>query len=187
MGKEVLPEQLFKDRLKKLVDEIGSAEKLAKRTGMSSRIIGKYLSGDSLPGLDKLVALADAAEVNLQWLATGGGPMKGFVEKDLSRQDPRSREVRDNIAGYLDISYELTNEVRRTLDLVLGERKQDISADKLMTLLMTLIRFYSRNFLESPAYRLETMRQNIECLVELALPEKKREGKGSDTDPPNWF
>lgn len=71
---EHLPEKSFSERLRWAVDRMGSAEKLAKATGMSSRIIGKYLIGASLPGMESLVAIAKAAGVRVDWLATGEGP-----------------------------------------------------------------------------------------------------------------
>jgi len=55
----------------------GSAEKLAYNAGMSARVIGQYLSGKSDPTRKKLISLADAAQVNFQWLAIGVGPMRG--------------------------------------------------------------------------------------------------------------
>lgn len=67
-------EQLFKDRLRILVNKVGSGEKLAKLAGTSGRSIGKYLSGDSLPGLEALVSIASAAGYSVEWLATGNGP-----------------------------------------------------------------------------------------------------------------
>jgi len=72
----VLPDISFAERMKVLVEKAGSAEKLASKAGMSSRVIGKYLNGESDPSRSRLVALANAAEVDLVWLAVGdkGGP-----------------------------------------------------------------------------------------------------------------
>ena len=47
----------------------------ANRSGISEGVLRKYLSGPSLPGLDKLVAIAKTAGVNIEWLATGKGLM----------------------------------------------------------------------------------------------------------------
>lgn len=70
-----MPEQCFSERVKAIVGLVGSAEKLARLAGMSARIIGKYLAGESDPTREKLVALANAAKVNIAWLADGEGPM----------------------------------------------------------------------------------------------------------------
>jgi transcriptional regulator with XRE-family HTH domain len=65
----------FSKRIKKIIELSGSAEKLANISGMSSRVIGQYLAGKSDPSRIKLIALANAANVNVEWLATGKGPM----------------------------------------------------------------------------------------------------------------
>lgn len=66
----------FSKRIKKIIELSGSAEKLANISGMSSRVIGQYLAGKSDPSRIKLMALANAAQVNIEWLATGVGPMR---------------------------------------------------------------------------------------------------------------
>ena len=43
---------------------------------VSESLLRKYLAGDSLPGTDKLVAIARAADISLEWLATGDGPVQ---------------------------------------------------------------------------------------------------------------
>ena len=66
----------FTDRIKATIALVGSAEKLAYNSGMSARVIGQYLSGKTDPTRKKLIALAEAAGVNTDWLVTGVGPMK---------------------------------------------------------------------------------------------------------------
>lgn len=78
---EVLPELSFPERMKIIVDYVGSAEKLAKLSHMSARVIGKYVSGTSDPSRQRLVDLAIASGVNTKWLAEGLGPIKrGAIE-----------------------------------------------------------------------------------------------------------
>lgn len=43
----------------------------AKRSGVSEGAVRSYLSGDTFPGLDRLVHLAQALSVDPQWLAFG--------------------------------------------------------------------------------------------------------------------
>jgi transcriptional regulator with XRE-family HTH domain len=64
----------FAGRIKELVRRAGSAEKLALMTGMSARAIGQYAAGTSDPTRKKIIALADASQVNILWLMTGEGP-----------------------------------------------------------------------------------------------------------------
>lgn len=79
---EVLPEISFGERMKEVIRLVGSAEKLAKLTGLSARGIGQYAAGTSDPTRSKMVTIADSAGVNVLWLATGQGPkMKGAEEK----------------------------------------------------------------------------------------------------------
>jgi transcriptional regulator with XRE-family HTH domain len=63
----------FKDRFKEVLGE-DSSYFFAKKSGISESLLRKYLSGESLPGLDKLNAIADIGNVNIEWLATGRGP-----------------------------------------------------------------------------------------------------------------
>jgi len=85
---EVLPEISFGERMREVIRLVGSAEKLARLTGMSARGIGQYAAGTSDPTRSKMVALADAAGVNVLWLATGEGPkMRATDEKKESLKD----------------------------------------------------------------------------------------------------
>lgn len=49
--------------------------RFAQKCGMSDSLVRKYLEG-SLPGLEKLIMLARAAEVRVGWLATGEPPVR---------------------------------------------------------------------------------------------------------------
>jgi transcriptional regulator with XRE-family HTH domain len=164
--------QSFPLRLRKVVDLVGSAEKLARAAGVSSRVIGKYLSGESLPGLANLVSMARAGDVRVEWLAVGDGPMNNFKAAD--RVDHGGR-VGDELAGYLDVGNDTLEEISRLLKIKMGDRRSEISADKLILLMKTLYRFYSRNFIERAEFRAETLEKNVESLVNLAMPEKRSE------------
>ena len=63
----------FKDRLKMAIKD-ESVNAFANRAGLSEGVIRNYLSGPTLPGLENLIAIANAANVNIKWLATGEGP-----------------------------------------------------------------------------------------------------------------
>jgi transcriptional regulator with XRE-family HTH domain len=164
--------QSFPLRLRKVVDLVGSAEKLARAAGISSRVIGKYLNGESLPGLASLVSMARAGEVRVAWLAVGDGPMKSYGAAE--RIDHGGR-VGDEQAEYLDVGNDTLEEISRLLKIKVGDRKAEVSADKLILLMKTLYHFYSRNFIESAEFRAETMEKNIENLLNLAMPEETSE------------
>lgn len=52
----------------------------AQKCGISESIFRKYLSGTSVPGADKLVEIAQTAQVSLSWLATGEGRRDGVED-----------------------------------------------------------------------------------------------------------
>lgn len=51
-----------------------SPHAFSKRSGIGDSTMRKYLMG-SMPGLDNLLVIAEAANVTLDWLAAGKGPM----------------------------------------------------------------------------------------------------------------
>lgn len=53
-----------------------SARSFALGCSISATVLHQYLSGKSEPTRPLLVAIANAAEVDLKWLATGEGPMR---------------------------------------------------------------------------------------------------------------
>lgn len=76
----------FKDRL---VEAIAGEPVAAfgRRCGTSESLLRGYLKNGNKPGLDHLVAIADAANVNIEWLATGRGPkMRGSVAQPAPAQ-----------------------------------------------------------------------------------------------------
>ncbi|MBF0605051.1 MAG: helix-turn-helix transcriptional regulator [Nitrospirae bacterium] len=66
----------FKSRMEIIARHVGNAAILARKSGTSRRAIGMYLSGESSPTMEKLLALAKAADINPGWLASGEGPMR---------------------------------------------------------------------------------------------------------------
>lgn len=70
----------FSERLKIAIGS-ESTNAFAKRCELRESTIRGYLSG-SMPSVDKAVALAQAANVNLEWLATGEGSMRADEKAD---------------------------------------------------------------------------------------------------------
>ena len=60
----------FKDRLKILIGK-NSVRSFASECGISDATIRKYLSGQSLPGIDKIEAIVKYTGCSLEWLVTG--------------------------------------------------------------------------------------------------------------------
>lgn len=69
----LMENKTFGDRLKiALGDETPYA--LSKRTGITESLIRKYISGASLPNIERAAEIAKAVGVSLDWLATGFVP-----------------------------------------------------------------------------------------------------------------
>jgi transcriptional regulator with XRE-family HTH domain len=104
-------EKKFPARLQMCVDRVGNQAILAKKSGISKPTIGDYLTGKSDPSRERLISLAKAANVSVQWLATGEGPIDSNLESlgfdpaeflklavaagDLSVRTPEEKEQLD--------------------------------------------------------------------------------------------
>jgi transcriptional regulator with XRE-family HTH domain len=66
----------FAERLKEAIGD-EPVRSFGRRAGISEGALRQYLKGNRFPDLDLLAAIADTANVNLLWLATGEGPMRG--------------------------------------------------------------------------------------------------------------
>ncbi|MEQ8252893.1 MAG: S24 family peptidase [Oceanibaculum nanhaiense] len=66
----------FSERVMMLAQNVGGIMELAKRADLSHQVVRKYVRGVSDPSRQRLVALARAGEVRLEWLATGEGGMR---------------------------------------------------------------------------------------------------------------
>lgn len=71
----------FCDRLSLVIGD-ESIRSFALRANLSPPVIKKYVENDSTPNVERLVAIAEAAGVTVEWLATGKGPKypNGIVE-----------------------------------------------------------------------------------------------------------
>jgi len=78
-------EQSFKERVRYIVRKVGSIEKLAQLANVSPRVVGKYLAGESDPSRKRLISLADAASVNVEWLATGSELKERQIDTTIMR------------------------------------------------------------------------------------------------------
>lgn len=63
----------FSERVDKLCQMAGGPGQLAEKSGLSRRVIDKYRNAESEPSRDRLIRLAEAGGVTVQWLATGAG------------------------------------------------------------------------------------------------------------------
>lgn len=56
--------------------EHGRQTMLAKRFGVTQGATKKWLNGEGFPNMDKIVAICEWADVNVNWLVMGTGPKK---------------------------------------------------------------------------------------------------------------
>jgi len=63
----------FKDRINMLSEKVGGTSALARLAGVSESVVRKWKLGDSEPTVSRLLALADAGQVSVNWLLTGKG------------------------------------------------------------------------------------------------------------------
>lgn len=72
-GGQYLADSLV-SRLQKTAAHVGGAARLAELSRVPVRTLNEYFAGRKVP-TERIVALADAAEVSIEWLAAGRGPM----------------------------------------------------------------------------------------------------------------
>lgn len=79
----------FTERLKKTIGS-ESARSFAKRAGILPATFHNYLKGASEPRRLEIIAIAEAADVSLEWLSTGRGPM---MKSELETVGPRQGSI----------------------------------------------------------------------------------------------
>lgn len=72
----------FVARLKKALEakdipQWGAGVRLAKMAKVTPKAASKWMNGESIPGAAKMLALATALDVNVEWLQHGAGPGPG--------------------------------------------------------------------------------------------------------------
>ena len=81
----------FKDRLKLAISG-ESVNSFAKKCKVRESLLRKYLSGLTLPGMEKLVAIARTANVSIDWLAAGEGTI---IKKPDEQKEVKKSFVRE--------------------------------------------------------------------------------------------
>lgn len=76
-----------------------SQTEFARRCGISESLLRKYLAGAE-PSTKRLVAIADAAGVNVLWLAAGRGPKRGPAPAPSQGQQQAQRAAQQPTASY---------------------------------------------------------------------------------------
>lgn len=69
-------DERFSERVKEIAYMVGGVAKLARKAGITANAVRSYIIEGRDPKRKVLIGLANAAEVNLLWLAVGEGPQK---------------------------------------------------------------------------------------------------------------
>lgn len=126
-------ENNFIARMELCADKIGSVSALAKKAGISQSGIRRYFSGGE-PTRPHLAALAAAANVRLEWLATG----KGEPDEEVSAAAKPGSTPLD-----LDSLEDVATKVLEVLEL-LEKHRPDISARAKARIVRLVYEFYLR-------------------------------------------
>lgn len=66
----------FVDRLRIVMDRLGTRREAAEIAGVSLDAVIRYLRGENQPGFTVISRLCEAAGISMRWLANGEGPME---------------------------------------------------------------------------------------------------------------
>ncbi len=96
--KRIIPSERIIQFKERLVEVIGDEAVLsfAKKSGMSEGVMRSYIRGDTFPSLDRLEAIANAAKVDLNWLASG---------KDATTQLVEAPARKDNVVEVIQYDF----------------------------------------------------------------------------------
>lgn len=86
----------FGERLKQAIG-VDKPYAFAKKCGVSESLLRKYLSGASVPSVEKAWAMAKTAEVSLDWLAGGEGEMHS------RHQSNKTVSVNEDVYAYVPL------------------------------------------------------------------------------------
>ena len=111
-----MEQNFYGDRIREVVSIIGNSNIAAKKIGVTTSSVARWIKGESDPSRTNLIKIAEAAKVEVNWLATGQGPMfasaatrlnepqasYNISEQDegrrlLQQQMQKTQEVLDNI------------------------------------------------------------------------------------------
>lgn len=73
----MLQQESFQSRLRHCVQQVGTQKDFLEKTEISRSQLFRYLEGESLPTVDKVLKFAEASNTNISWLISGeGSPCK---------------------------------------------------------------------------------------------------------------
>ncbi len=136
-----------------------SIREFASSASMSAGTLHNYLNDESLPTLDKLIALANTSDVSLNWLATGRGPVDRVQGDDSGESDEASSEG----AKSHNLNVALLGAVLECLDLTIEKLDINMSAAKKSGVAVSIYDLYSE--LDETAVNREKVFRLIESMI----------------------
>ena len=88
----------FGERLKWVVEKIGTQKKAGELAGVKPEMIGKYISGKAKPSFYVMKTLAEAVNVSLDWIATGKDALSGSMV-DTERLEQVVHQIEVHVAA----------------------------------------------------------------------------------------
>ena len=119
----------FSDRVLMLAQNVGGIMELAKRSNLSHQVVRKYVRGVSDPSRERLVALARAGNVQLEWLATGEGEMaaQGVTDQAAGADGGGQRQVLS--AGRLPVALICLSGIRPEIEVPAADEPAPLYLD----------------------------------------------------------
>ena len=90
-GTTTARDEAFIARLKQVIKQYGNVNSLAKAAGLSETAVRKWRDGISEPTRGRLILLAQAAGVSVEWLVTGQGSMQLKLDREINDQNDREQ------------------------------------------------------------------------------------------------
>jgi transcriptional regulator with XRE-family HTH domain len=117
------------ERIKHCVELVGGRDILVEKTGIGSRTMSNYLSGESEPKLSKLKIIADVSGVDLGWLA--------FGNKEESKETLEHSKVDEAF-------YELIDEAYHCLSTYMNSKKLKLYPDEVYSILILICKLIQK-------------------------------------------
>jgi transcriptional regulator with XRE-family HTH domain len=119
----------FGERVEIAIEMAGGTTKMAEMAGVSTSVLSKWRRGESDPSRSRLVKMARAAGVSVEWLATGeGGPDQGATAPTE--------------LGKPDIDLDTLEEVAVKVLALLEQRRPDLSTKARARIVRLVYEFY---------------------------------------------
>lgn len=114
-------------RIQELIDISGNLNKLAKKSGLSSTTIKRYLLGTSDPSRMSLVALSKTTGIRMEWIATG----KGLKYIDKASEDINNAVAEEHPPHYSVGMKPIPSDIEPVIEAFMEVMTSDVAGTKL--------------------------------------------------------